>query len=137
MSDALRRQITGALKDELELIMNGEPIEACKSTHRLLAFVVRGEDGELQWTSRRVDDDGVHDVTGILATVDVTLYDNDQTYVYFLGLFTGQEVPSVDDNGRVDPDWVVDGSALAEAEEEAWEIHSAAKLEEWVDEAIK
>ena len=135
MSEALRKQIKNGFKLELEAIGYGEPLEACGSTHRLLILLFRCEDGALQVTSRRVGENGVHDVTGILATLDVTLYENNPAYVSFLGRFTGKEVP-VDDDGCVDPDWIVDGETLAEAEEEAWEFHSNVMLDEWVDEAL-
>jgi hypothetical protein len=79
----------------------------------LLAFLVCNEDGELQWTSRREGEDSVHDMMGILATVDVTLYENNPAYVRFIERFTGEDVP-VDDDGFIDPNWVVDGDVLTE-----------------------
>jgi len=110
-------------------------METCESTSRWLAFLVRDEDGELQWTSRREGEDDVHDVTEVLATVDVTIYENNPAYVRFLERFTGEEVP-VDDNGCVDPNWAVEGDVLVEAKEEAWDFHSTTMLDEWVDQVM-
>ena len=66
MSEVLRRHVKSELHRELELMATVSRWKRASLTDRWLAYLVRDEDGELEWASRREGEDDVHDITGVL-----------------------------------------------------------------------
>lgn len=135
MPDTMRKEVQYHLRNELEALEEGEPIEEPDSDYRLIVFLVSDGLEGLQASSQRVGPDGVHDVEGIVAMVDVSLSSNHFLVTECLQLFFDETIPT-NESGMVDPDWPIDPSILSDAHELAWERHCMVSIDDWVDDVL-